>query len=89
MAGTLARIAPAKGESNPQRWIGRIAIFEMVTGTRVQGKILAISDDWIDTDNGAVKVEHIVHARWVGIEEASITRAVEPLNTSPYDRRLR
>jgi hypothetical protein len=67
------------GEVDPKRWIGRIAIFEMVTGTRVQGKILAMSDEWIDTDNGGVRVEHIVHARWVSAEEAAIIRNDTPL----------
>lgn len=57
------------------RHVGRIAVFQLTTGFRVQGKILAVTDTWIDTDNGAVKIEHIVHARWVSAEEAAISRA--------------
>lgn len=68
-----------QGEVNPKRWIGRIAIFELTTGTRVQGKILGMSDEWIDTDNGAVKVDNVVHARWVSAEEARIIRNDTPL----------
>lgn len=68
-----------QGEVNTKRWIGRIAIFELTTGTRVQGKILGMSDEWIDTDNGAVKVDNVVHARWVSAEEARIIRNDVPL----------
>ncbi|VVB55259.1 Uncharacterised protein [uncultured archaeon] len=78
MAGELVRIGPPPGQeghADPGKWVGRIAIFEMVTGTRIQGKILAVSERVIDTDNGAIFVEHIVHARWVSPQEASITRA--------------
>lgn len=75
--------------TKPHPWIGRIAIFELSTGTRVQGKILAINDPWIDTDNGAVNVEHIVHAKWVSAEEARIIRGgpIGPhsLPGPPYD----
>ena len=67
------------GVVDPKRWVGRIAIFEMITGTRIQGKILAVSDDWIDTDNGGVRIEHVVHARWVSAEEARIIRNDTPL----------
>jgi hypothetical protein len=56
------------------KWVGRIVIFELITGSRIQGKILAISEDWIDMDTGAVKIEHIVHAKWVSTEEANIIR---------------
>jgi hypothetical protein len=90
MAGNLVRIMPRNeggGEADPSKWIGRIAIFELVTGSRVQGRILAYSEKWIDTDNGAIQVIHIAYARWVGAEEASIIRA-----NSPYgdpNRRLR
>jgi hypothetical protein len=91
MAGELVRIGPKPGDeghANPKKWIGRIAIFEMVTGSRIQGKILALSDEWIDTDNGAVKVEHIVHARWVSPQEAQITRSLRPLSTWDPNRRF-
>lgn len=74
MTGKLARIMPNEVHSGPNKWIGRIAIFEMSTGTRIQGKILALTDEWIDTDNGAVRVAHIVHAKWVSEEEARIIR---------------
>ncbi len=77
MSDKLARIIPLQnGPNTPNRdkWIGRIAIFELITGSRVQGKILAYNDEWLDTDNGAIKIEHIVHAKWVGQEEASIIR---------------
>lgn len=76
MSNKLARVIPlSNGVSSDQsKWIGRIAIFELITGTRVQGKILAYNDEWLDTDNGAIKIEHIVHAKWVGQEEASIIR---------------
>lgn len=85
MSGNLIRLLPGKGEPSPNQWIGRIAIFEMITGSRIQGKIIALNDDWIDTDNGAIRVEHIVHARWVNQEEAEITRSKHPLNfSSPY-----
>jgi hypothetical protein len=68
-----------QGEVNTKRWIGRIAIFELSTGTRVQGQILGMSDEWIDTDNGAVRVDAVVHAKWVSAEEASIIRNNRPL----------
>jgi len=71
--------AQESGEVDTKRWIGRIAIFELTTGTRVQGKILGMSDEWIDTDNGAVKVDNVVHARWVSAEEARIIRNDVPL----------
>lgn len=70
---------PKRGEFDVQSWVGRIAIFELTTGTRIQGKILAISDDWIDTDNGGVRVDNVVHAKWVSAEEASIIRNDMPL----------
>jgi hypothetical protein len=57
------------------RHVGKIAVFQLTTGFRVQGKILAVTDEWIDTDNGAVKIEYIIHARWVSAEEAAISRA--------------
>ena len=68
-----------QGGVDTKRWIGRIAIFELTTGTRVQGKITGMSDEWIDTDNGAVKVDNVVHARWVSAEEARIIRNDTPL----------
>jgi len=76
--------APATAELPPSsryaRWVGRIVIFELSTGTRIQGKILGGDDVWIDTDNGGVKVEHIVHAKWVSEEEARIIRGGPLLN---------
>jgi hypothetical protein len=68
------RPEPAPAVSRYSRWVGRIVIFELTTGLRVQGKILGGDDVWLDTDNGAVKVEHIVHAKWVSDEEARIIR---------------
>lgn len=86
MAKEEAQIIQLRQVDQPQskKWIGRIAIFEMITGSRIQGKIIAISPDWIDTDNGAIRVEHIVHAKWVGEEEAQIIRGgpIGPYN--PY-----
>lgn len=89
MPNAIVKLLPLPNQgSNPpaNKWIGRIVVFELSTGTRVSGKILAISEDWIDTDNGAIRVEHIVHAKWVSPEEASITRG-GPLNS--YNYRLR
>ena len=85
MASKLAQIIPLhESNANPNKWIGRIAIFELTTGTRVQGKIIGFNDTWLDTDNGAIKIENIVHAKWVGEEEASIIRG-GPLNSyDPY-----
>lgn len=70
---------PPEGEVNTKRWIGRIAIFELSTGTRVQGRILGMSDEWIDTDNGAVRVDNVVYAKWVSAEEVAIIRNNRPL----------
>jgi hypothetical protein len=78
----LARVIPLS-TNPPNKWIGRIAIFELSTGRSVQGKILALNDDWIDTDSGAIRVAHIVHAKWVSEEEASIIRG-GPLGSSGY-----
>jgi len=86
----MSNILKLNPSSTPKShpWIGRIAIFELSTGTRIQGKILAINDPWIDTDSGAVNAEHIIHAKWVSEEEARIIRG-GPL--TPYDcpRQLR
>jgi hypothetical protein len=79
----LARVIPLSSNPDRHKWIGKIAIFELITGSRVQGKILALSETWIDTDNGAIKVEHIVHAKWVGEEEAQIIRG-GPLGSNGY-----
>lgn len=68
-----------RGGFDVQHWVGRIAIFELSTGTRIQGKILAINDMWIDTDNGGVRVDAVVHAKWVSAEEAAIIRNSRPL----------
>lgn len=68
-----------QAEVNTKKWIGRIAIFELSTGTRVQGLILGMSDEWIDTDNGAVRVDNVVYAKWVGEEEARIIRNNRPM----------
>lgn len=68
-----------QGEVDTKRWVGRVAIFELSTGTRVQGRIIGMSDDWIDTDNGAVRVDNVVYARWVNEEEARIIRNDRPL----------
>jgi hypothetical protein len=67
----------------PNKWIGRIAIFELITGSRVQGKILSVGPDWLHTDTGDIRIEHIVHAKWVGEEEASIIRG-GPLGGNGY-----
>lgn len=88
----LVKLFPQDAHGNhahPQAWIGRIAIFELSTGTRVQGRILGVSDPWIDTDNGAVNVNHIVHAKWVSKEEEQIIRGgpfgPNSLPSPPYD----
>ena len=91
MGTNLVRLFP-QSEGNtpsPNRWIGRIAIFELVTKTRIQGKILAVSEDWIDTDNGAVRVEYIVSAKWVSQEEAEIIRGgpIQPWSGPTFPRR--
>jgi len=83
MPNALAKIIPLPNNPNSNKWIGRIAIFELSTGSRVQGKILALNENWIDTDNGAIKVEHIVHAKWVSEEEAQIIRG-GPLGSNGY-----
>ena len=83
MPNVLTKIIPLPNNPNSNKWIGRIAIFELTTGSRVQGKILALNEDWIDTDNGAIKVEHIVHAKWVSEEEAQIIRG-GPLGSNGY-----
>lgn len=69
----LAKVVSIGGP-NPNKWIGRIAIFELSTGSRIQGKILAVNEDWIDTDNGTIRISSIVHAKWVSNEEADIIR---------------
>lgn len=87
MANNLVRLIPPthhEGNTEPNKWIGRVAIFELITGSRVQGRILKLSENWIDTDNGTIRVEHIVHAKWVNPEEESIIRG-GPLGTyDPY-----
>ena len=70
---------PTQGEVDTKRWIGRVAVFELSTGTRVQGRIVGMSDEWIDTDNGGIRVENVVYARWVNEEEARIIRNDRPL----------
>ena len=83
MAGEIIKVIPfpknsgGNGEqknNNPGKWVGRIAIFELSTGSRVQGKILAMDGEWLDTDNGAIRVSDIVHAKWVSEEEERIIR---------------
>jgi len=88
MAGEITKVIPLRPQSQGQhRWIGKIVIFEMMTGSRIQGKILGVNDEWIDTDNGAVRVDKIVSAKWVSEDEACIIRG-GPLNTyDPYQLR--
>jgi hypothetical protein len=89
MANGIVRVLPLpKGEYavNPNKWIGRLATFELVTGSRVSGRIIAINDIWVDTDNGAIRIEHIVHAKWISDEEAQITHG-GPLGN--YNRQLK
>jgi hypothetical protein len=78
----------SNSSSEPHKWIGRIAIFELSTGSRIQGKILAINDEVIDTDNGAIWVKYIVSAKWVGQEEAAIIRG-GPMQPWDPSRQLR
>jgi len=90
MDNKLVRLIPpekGEGSTDPNQWRGRLACFELVTGTRVSGRILAVSDVWIDTDNGAIRVEHIVHARWISPEEARITHGGPLGNGNSYQLR--
>jgi hypothetical protein len=68
---------------SPHKWIGRIITVELSTGRRVQGKILSLNEQWMDTDNGGFRVSDIVFAKWVGQEEEQIIRG-GPLGSS-YD----
>jgi hypothetical protein len=93
MNNNIVRLMPPSSDNSSKphqdhKWIGRIAIFELVTGSRVQGKILAINDQVIDTDNGAIWVQHIVSAKWVGQEEAAIIRG-GPMQPWDPSRQLR
>lgn len=71
----------------PHHWVGRIIIVELSTGSRLQGKILAVTEDWIDTDNGGFKVENVVMAKWVSEEEAQIIRGGPLGSSNPYQLR--
>lgn len=80
----LALVERQEGRVEPNKWLGRLAAFELITGSRVSGRIVAVNETWIDLDNGTIKIEHIVHARWIGDEEAQITHG-GPLGS--YDPR--
>lgn len=54
--------------------VGRTAIFQLKTGKEFIGKILDYNDTWIDTDQGAVRVDNIVFARWIDEKQAAIRR---------------
>lgn len=89
------RVLPGLGQEEPKGstpdthpWVGRIAVFRLRDGFQVSGEILAVGDEFIDTDNGAVRKEDISYARWVGAEEASIIRSKRPLGSGPYNRRF-
>jgi hypothetical protein len=89
MAGEITKVitfprSPNGNAAQVHKWVGKIAIFELITGSRMQGKILAVTEEWIDTDNVAVKVAAIVGAKWVNEEEARIIRG-GPLGS--YDPR--
>jgi len=86
MAREIVKLVPPSKEANPKfsRLIGRVAIFTMSTGDRLQGKILAANEDWIDTDNGAVKVANIILAKWVSQEEEQIIRGGPLGSYDPY-----
>ena len=56
------------------KWVGRIILVQISTGLRIQGKILNVTSEWVDTDQGAFRVDNIVMAKWVSDEEAQITR---------------
>jgi len=91
MAGNnIVHLRPSSQQGNnpEQKWIGRIAIFELKNKTRIQGKILGMNEIWIDTDNGAIKVEEIVFAKWVTPEEAQIIRGgpIQPWNGPTFTR---
>jgi len=85
MTNTLAKVIPLTtfDGADPRKWIGRIAVFEVITGSRIQGKIIAFNEQWIDTDGGTIRIEHIVCARWVGPEEEQIIRG-GPLGSYGY-----
>lgn len=59
-------------------WVGRTGVFELSTGTRVSGRVLAVYDDYFDTDNGSIRKEAVVYARWMSAEEISIARGGRP-----------
>jgi len=90
MAGEIVKF-PVQGLPNQtiggissQKWIGNIITVELSTGRRVQGKILALNEKWIDTDNGGFRVEDIVFAKWVSEEEAQIIRGGPLGSYNPY-----
>ena len=81
MANNIVKFAPAIVPNQftvegvaPHQWVGRIITIELSTGTRLQGKILNVTEDWIDTDNGGFKPANVVMAKWISQEEAQIIR---------------
>jgi hypothetical protein len=53
------------------------------TWQKLKGKILGVGPEWLHTDSGDIRIEYIVHAKWVGEEEASIIRG-GPLGGNGY-----
>jgi hypothetical protein len=72
----LPKIRALNGPEDPRKhpWVGRTGVFELTTGTRVSGKVLAVYDEYFDTDNGSLRKDAVVYARWMGNEEISIAR---------------
>ena len=71
-----AQAPKAQPVTDPEKhpWVGRTGVFELKTGLRVSGRIIAVFPEWLDTDNGTIRVDAIVYARWMGPEEISIAR---------------
>ena len=80
----LAVVVPdpvKKSSPTDHPWVGRTGIFELITGTRVSGKVIAVYEEYFDTDNGSIRKEAVVYARWMGAEEIAIARG------GPFPRR--
>jgi hypothetical protein len=77
----MARSQPVSPTDHP--WVGRTGVFELCTGTRVSGRVIAVYDEYFDTDNGSIRKEAVVYARWMGAEEIAIARG-GPLNSNSH-----
>ena len=74
--GVIALVSKGRVPSRPDvhPWVGRTGVFELTTGTRVSGRVLAVHDEYFETDNGAIRKDAVVHARWMHAEEIAIAR---------------